>query len=134
MSHLSRLVPAVFVGLAAIACGQESPSASAGPDRSVAWALQITSQAEFGVRVWLDGEAIYSQASPLAQSHRVEVQRPYAAGSHVVQFEVLAASINPSTYTAAWTVHVTPTGPFFTADGVPTALTVGERLTLQVAL
>jgi hypothetical protein len=96
--------------------------------------LQLVSQADFGVRVSLDGEAIYSQPAPLAQSHRVEVERPYGTGTHVVEFEVLAASVSPSTYTATWTVQVTPRGPFFTADGVPTVLTVGERLTVRVPL
>ena len=134
MKHSSRVVIAVSVGLGAIACGQESPSGSERTDRTVSWVLQVVSQTDFGVRIWLDGEAIYTQATTLTQGHRVEVERPYRAGEHVVQFELLAASINPSTYTAAWTVHVAPTGPFFTADGVPTVLTVGERLTVRVPL
>ncbi len=137
MNNWSRLVIAVLAGVAATACGHESPSAAGEVDRvdrKVAWVLQIGSEADFGVRVWLDGQAIYSQATPLAQSHRVEVETSYVAGAHVVEFEVLAASASPSTYTAAWTIRVTPTGPFFTADGVPTALTVGERLTVRVPL
>jgi hypothetical protein len=134
MTHLSRSVLATCVSLAALGCGQESPSGSGGSERTVAWVLQVVSQTDSGVRVWLDGEAIYSQATPLTQGHRVEVERPYRTGEHVVQFEVLAASVNPSSYTAAWTVQVKPTGPFFTADGVPTALSVGERLTIRVPL
>lgn len=134
MNHLGRLVMAVLAASAAIACGQNNPSASGASDRSVAWVLQIVSQADFGVRVWLDGEAIYSQATLLAQSHRVEVERPYGTGAHVVEFEVLAAKASPATYTATWTVHVTPAGPLFTADGAPTVLAVGERLTVRVSL
>jgi hypothetical protein len=77
MNHLGRLATAVLAASTAIACGQQSPSGSGASDRSVAWVLQIASEADFGVRVWLDGEAVYSQATPLAQSHKVEVERPY---------------------------------------------------------
>jgi hypothetical protein len=132
MVGLGRVVFAGYVSLAALGCGQEGPSGSGGSARTVAWVLEVVSPTDFGARVWLDGEAIYSQTVPLVRGHRVEVEKPYRAGEHVVQFEILSASVDPSTYTAAWTVQVKPTGPSLTADGVPTALSVGERLTIRV--
>ncbi len=124
----------VFVScvlVSATGCGRGGP---ADADRTVAWRLGIVSQSSFGVRIWLDGEAVYSQTSPATQGHQVEVERPYRPGEHLVEFEILVANPNPSTYTAAWTVQVKPTGPFFTADGVPTVLSVGQRLTIRVPL
>lgn len=106
------------------------------PGSSVNWRLEITnqSQASFGVRVLLDGESIYSHAPATRVGHTVEVDRPYSAGQHRVEFEILSATGSPSIYRAAWTVRVTPDGPFFHADGVPTSLSIGERLTLNVRL
>lgn len=131
MTHLGGRLLAVSLIVGAISCGDEGPTDA---DRTVAWRLGIASQGDFGVRIWLDGEGVYSQTTAATQRHEVELERPYRSGEHVVEFEILAASSNPSTYTAAWTVQVKPSGPFFTADGVPTVLRIGERLTIRVPL
>lgn len=131
MIHMASraLVSSLVVVGTASGCGGLT-----GPDCTVAWRLEIVSQSSFGVRIWLDGEAVYTQTAPATQRHQVDVQRPYRAGEHLLEFEILAANSNPGTYTAAWTVQVKPSGSSFTADGVPTALSVGERLTIRVPL
>ena len=112
--------------------GPPEPQAS----RTVTWRLEIgnRSGASFGVRILLDGDSVYEYAAAAQQGHTVEVVRPYVSGAHLVEFEILAATSSPSTYSAAWTVRVTPTGPFFHADGVPTSLAIGERLKVTVPL
>jgi len=130
MTPVLRLSASCLIA-GALACGHGSTTDA---DRTVAWRLQIVSPAAFGVRIWLDGEAVYTQAAATAQGHQVEVERPYRPGEHLVVFEILAASSNPSTYAAAWTVQVKPGGASFTADGAPTALNAGERLTVRVPL
>jgi hypothetical protein len=86
--------------------------------------------ASFGVRMRLDGQEVYSDAS-LKEHHLVEVERPYVRGPHVIEFEILRASRRKSTYKAALTVRVIPTGPWVHADGVPTVLAVGGRLVIS---
>jgi hypothetical protein len=131
------LVPRLFASCllaTPLACGRGGQSGPTDTERTVAWRLQIVSESTFGVRIWLNGEAVYAVAAATAQGHHVEVERPFRPGEHVVEFEILAASADPSTYTAAWTVQVKPKGAMFTADGVPTLLSAGQRLTVRVPL
>lgn len=123
--------------LAWAACGTSlTDPTEPGSGRTVNWRLEIAnhSGASFGVRILLDGESIYLHSASTKEQQTIEVERPYSAGRHRVDFDILAATASPSVYAAAWTVRVTPAGPFFHADGVPTSLSVGERLTVNVTL
>ena len=119
----------LIVGVAS--CGHGGPT---DPDRTVAWRLDIGAEGDFAVRIWLNGEAVYSQSTPAARWHVVDVERPYRRGEHVVEFEILAASSSPATYAPSWTIRVRPGNTSATADGAPTILSVGERLTIRVSL
>lgn len=119
-------------GCGAAAKGPTGPD----PSKTIAWRLEIASNSEagFGVRMLLDGEAVYSDATITRTGHRTDVVRSYTAGPHVIEFEILAAVRSPAVYAAAWTVKVSPNGRFFHADGVPTSLAVGERIRITVPL
>ena len=91
-------------------------------------------QVSFGLRIRLDGEQVYYNRSTTQSYHVVELERPYAPGSHEIQFEILQAARRRSTYRAHLTVQVRPTGPSVFAQGVPTSLAIGERLTLNVVI
>jgi hypothetical protein len=89
-------------------------------------------QVRFAVRIRLDGEQVYLDRSTSVAHHVVELERSHAPGPHEIQFEILDATRRRSTFQA----HVTwapPTGPSFSALGVPTTLAVGEQLTLKLA-
>jgi hypothetical protein len=68
------------------------------------------------------------------QSHVAEVVQAYRRGVHIVEYEILAAESNPAFYTAGWAVEVRPGNSVVTADGPPTLLSVGERLTIRVSV
>jgi hypothetical protein len=113
-----------------------SPGTPPAVVASARWRLSLwnTDGASFGVRIRLDGELVY-EAGPAAEpSQAVEVERPYAPGSHAIEFEVVQASRRRSTYQAHVSVSVVPAGPTLFALGVPTTLAVGERLSVAVVI
>jgi hypothetical protein len=45
-----------------------------------------------GVRIRLDGEVVYENGPTAQPGQVVEVERPYARGSHRIEFEIVEAS------------------------------------------
>lgn len=133
---LSRVLLPLAPVLALAACSNPSPASpnvpapTPNPVRTVSWRLQLENrdQASFGLRISLDGERIYDHSGSPAVIHVVEIERPYVAGAHVIQFQVAGVRQSPSLYRAA----VAVAGNFY--DGVPTSLKAGDVLTLRVPL
>lgn len=117
--------------------GQTTPPTTApGVSRSAHWRLTLwnTDGETFGVRMRLDGELVYENGLTARPEQVVELARPYTAGSHAIEYEVVQASRRRSTYQAHVTVSIVPGGPALFALGVPTTLAVGERLTVRVVI
>lgn len=131
MTRLAGRTLAACLIVGGVSCGQSGPTDS---DRTVRLSLAIWAPVNFAVRIWVDGETIYSQSAPTTQSHVAEVVQAYRRGVHVVEYEILAADSNPALYTAGWTVEVRPGNVLLAADGPPTLLSVGERLTIRVSV
>lgn len=89
---------------------------------------------DFGVGIWLDDEAVYSESSAAARWHEVAVERPYGRGEHLLGFEILAARSSPGTYFPAWTIEVEGGNSTHYVHAPPTLLSVGQRFTARVNL
>lgn len=129
------------LAVAGAACGQggrtDTGTTGTGPmdtGRTIAWRLDIRAETDFAARIWLNGQAVYSQSEPATRWHTVDVEQPYRQGEHVIQFEILGASVNPGTYLPGATVQVKPGNTLTSIDGVPCWLGVGERCTMRVRL
>jgi hypothetical protein len=109
----------------------------AKPDAtSISWRIDVGTQSDapFGARVFINGEQVYIETSPTQLSHRVEVVRPYVAGEHLLEVEIVSSSKNPAVYAASCTAQVKPIGRMVHADGIPWTLSNGERLFLKISL
>ena len=109
----------------------------AGPDEEVvAWEIDVASvsDAGFGVRIFLNGEEVYSEVAAERMSHHVDVVRPYMTGDNLIEAEIIASTRSPAQYVASSTAEVSPTHQVVHADGVPSVLAVGERLFLRISL
>lgn len=137
MPARSRSIGAVVLGTALLAgCGATGDTA-AGPDAfSISWRIDVETQSDapFGARVFINGEQVYVEASPTQLSHRVDVVRPYVAGEHLVEVEIVSSSKSPALYAASCTAQVKPDGKMVHADGIPWTLGNGERLFLRISL
>jgi len=116
-------------------------SSAGGPDKStpstISWRLEVASQGAiaYGARIFLDGEEVYLDSSTTRTAHRVDLVRPYRAGEHVLEVEIVAsASATASIYVASCWAQASPGGKALVADGIPWTLAVGERLRLSVSL
>jgi hypothetical protein len=111
-------------------CGNEE-----SPGEPVAWNLgmgKVSGGGGFGVRIILDGEPVYERSDVAQAAHVVDVVRPYGSGSHRLEFEILAAQGDPGLYAAGWSYRLENRAVH--ADGAPTPLAVGQRLTINVDL
>ena len=107
------------------------------PDSAtISWRLEVAAQGDvsFGARILLDGEQVYLEPSPTQVAHRVKIKRPYVAGQHVLEVEIVWSTQSPPVYAASCTAQVSQNGRLVHADGIPSTLRVGERLRLSVSL
>lgn len=120
------------LGIPSLGCAsqQGGPSASSS---TAQWAVDVgnVAQAGFGVRLWINGEVVYSETAPQAH-HAVRVTRIHQGGQQVVEAEILSAATSPSVYAMSVTLAVVPAGRVVHADGVPTSLEVGQRLRMTL--
>lgn len=115
-------------------CGGGAHQPADSTPITIRWTLDVRAQqaVPFGARVFLDGEQVYLEASPGQAAHQVNVIRPYAAGEHVLEVEIVSSQeVGPTVYTASCTA-AKANGPGVHADGIPWSLTVGQRLTLRM--
>lgn len=137
MPGRTRSIGAVLLGIALLGgCGATSDTPARPDARSVSWRIDVGTQSDapFGARVWINGEQVYVEASPTQLSHRVDVVRPYVAGEHLLEVEIVSSSKSPAVYAASCTAQVKPSGKMVHADGIPWTLGIGERLFLKIPL
>jgi hypothetical protein len=117
-------------------CGGSGHQPGDSTPITITWTLDIHAQqaVPFGARVFLDGEQVYLESSPVQSAHRIILIRPYAAGEHVLEVEIVSSQeVRPMVYTASCTA-MKANGTGVHADGIPWTLLVGERLTLRVSV
>jgi hypothetical protein len=107
-------------------CGNAPTSAD------TVWVINVTSPVVSGGEIFLDGESVYRQAGATVLRHRAEVNRPVRAGSHVIEFVVLAEESEPTAFQMSVTSQRRHGGDYQFLNAEPTPLRVGERTSVTV--
>jgi hypothetical protein len=145
---LRTVLSVLLAAMTTVACGDAygpspvtpstaTPTQAPTPSPTVAWETHIENdeQAVFGVAIRLDGEEIYRADAANATHHVGHAERPFVAGMHTVEYEVLSTGRPQHAYPYTPRLHVAiSNGPGTFADGVPKNLRVGERLTVTLRL
>jgi hypothetical protein len=137
MPACTRSIGALVFGTVLLgACGTTGDTPARLDATSISWRIDVGTQSDvpFGARVLINGEQVYVEASPKQLSHRVDVVRPYVAGEHILEVEIVSSSKSPAVFAASCTAQVKPNGRIVHADGIPWTLGNGERLFLKVSL